>query len=180
MTRGQFRDIIVLDEHNVFDSGWRSNSIADDYGKFLAAQMRGDYNGRIKYLAIGGGGADGTPEERASSFKNKIIQFFKEGKKEPNGVVDWVWAKEIDSKNIDYIDENSNAVKENTNRLQVRVELKKDEPKAETALQLTEFGLLICPDNDDAIYLLNYVSHAPIGKTKDMTLDRTIELTFGK
>ena len=38
--KGEYRDILRRNNAAIIDTGWRSNTIADDFGRFLAALMK--------------------------------------------------------------------------------------------------------------------------------------------
>lgn len=177
--KGEYRDVIKRNGRVIKDFGWRSNKIVADFGKFLAALMKKDFERKepvgIEYIAVGSGSAD---EEE---FKVRIGKFFGDNKIENNGY--WVWAKSIDEINYAGLPEGE----EISNAIRIEMDFQENEPEAKT-FELREFALVgIGKKEDDTdkvildvnrLFLINYVSHGPITKDKDMTLSRTINLTF--
>ena len=118
--RGKYRDVLSKNGESVLDFGWKSNAIVEDFGRFLAALMKKDFNGLvgIDYIAVGSG-SDNNP----NVLKNKLVEFFDGFDRPPSDplVKDeyWVWAKEIDPNHIQYID--SIGSEEVTNKLKINV-----------------------------------------------------------
>ena len=65
---GKYRDILSRNGATLRDTGWKSNTIVADYGRFLAALMKKDYEGQggIEYMAVGGS------DKGASEFKIRV------------------------------------------------------------------------------------------------------------
>jgi hypothetical protein len=74
--KGEYRDVLSKDGEVIKDTGWKSNVIVEDYGRFLAALMKKDFEGLvgIEYMAVGGG------SENYVEFKEKVEEFFKLGR----------------------------------------------------------------------------------------------------
>lgn len=186
---GVYRDRLYSDDGLVVDSGWRSNAIVADFGRFLAALMKRDFEKKvgIEYMAFGGGNGN------ESKFKDCVKSFFDSKKELPymSGDGRWAWAKKIDDSEMKYLsdddqvvnDEVTNGVtKEVTNRLRIEVFIDKAKPVTETLIY-EEFALLGIDESDEGpdtskMFFVDYVKHAPITKDASMMLTRTIDLTF--
>lgn len=162
-----------------------TNTIAADYGRFLAALMKKDLGNStgIDYIAVGSG------SENEEEFKSRIEKFFNDGTGEPL-IEDeekwWVWAKLINKDNITYLGEDDNEIEndmEITNKLKIEVTIEENEPSEET-FDFFEFALVgVGKADDDSLitskmFLINHVSHEQITKDNSMKLTRTIKLTF--
>jgi hypothetical protein len=173
---GKFRDIIRTGNKVVEDRGWRSNSINEDFGKFLAALLKKGKDGITSWEFFIGIGK--TSNDNTKTFKENIRSFFAEpkpGAPYEDGKGNWAWAKQITPDMIEYLtpdDTSSNLI---TNRLQIVVKFESAEPDSSTR-ELTEFSLLA--KTETGIYLMNYATHGTISKSNSMTLDRTVILTF--
>jgi hypothetical protein len=182
---GVYRDELYSDEGLVVDSGWRSNAIVADFGRFLAALMKRDFEKKvgIEYMAFGGGNGSGA------KFKDCVKSFF-DSKKELPYVADdggWAWAKKIDDPNMEYLinddqGEKDEVTNEVTNRLRIKVDIDKSEPVTETLIY-EEFALLGIDESDEGpdtkkMFFVDYVKHGPITKVASSKLTRTVVLTF--
>ena len=196
--KGEYRDVLSRNGEVIVDTGWQSNVIVADYGRFLAALMKKDFNGLvgIDYMAVGSGSNNDY-----AVFEGKVNDFFDElngGESDPLEVGEkgkedyyWVWAKEIEAGDIKYVNDDDDEVVNDvvTNRLRIEVTFRKEEerkepePSAKT-LEFREFALLgidkttVGTFNTDKLFFINYVDHGPITKDKNMELTRTIILTF--
>ncbi len=186
--KGEYRDILTGNGEAVADMVWRSNTIVTDFGRFLAALMKKDFNANvlertgIDYIAFGSGSA--TDEE----FKSRVIDLLK---KIPDLSLPlksatpeyWVWAKKIDKSSIKYLDSNQVESQNPTNMIRIEVVVGENEPPNET-LDFKEFGLFGVDrldngnPNADRVFLINHVNHETIGKTPKVKLSRTIVLKF--
>jgi hypothetical protein len=167
---GRYRDI-VRDAAGavVSDSGWRSNAIAGDCRRLLAAFMRG---GPATTGLIGlqvGAGADawdtsGTPTPTPA--QPKLV--------DPNPLT--VPAASLQ---IDFLDAGA-VTATPTSRIQIRATLGPNVPPSpwpnHTSGNLREFGLV--GQLGGATVLVNYVTHTVIAKDPASTLERTIWLQF--
>jgi len=179
---GMYRDRLYSDDGVVFESGWKSNAIVADFGKFLAALMKRDFGKMvgIEYMAFGGGnGSD-------AKFKGCVKSFFDSKKELPYMADDdgrWAWAKRIDDSDMEYLDKDDQIVTgEVTNRLKIEVFIDKAKPVTET-LVYEEFALLGIDESSGGpdtgkMFFVDYVNHKPITKDASMKLTRTIVLTF--
>jgi hypothetical protein len=186
--KGEYRDILTENGEAVADMGWRSNTIVSDFGRFLAALMKRDFNSNVlersgaDYIAFGSGSA--TDEE----FKSRVVELLKKipDLSQPLKSLTpeyWVWAKKIDKSSIKYLDSNQEVSQNPTNSIRLEVVVEENEPPNET-LNFKEFGLFGVDRKDDGspnpdrIYFINRVSHESIGKTPTVKLSRTIVLKF--
>ena len=185
--KGEYRDILSRNGEVVVDTGWHSNVIVADYGRFLAALMKKDFKQTvgIDYMAVGNG--SGNDED----FKTRVEEFFDSRTQgelpEPRSSDNWVWAKDIEADGINYLDEEGEVIDDSaniiTNRLKIDVTFEKEKPSAET-LEFREFALLGIDKNSsgkfdiEKLFFINYVDHGLITKDKSMKLTRSIILTF--
>lgn len=183
--KGMYRDVLMKKGAMVKDRGWMSNTIAEDFSNFLAALLKKDFQGPvgIEYLAVGSGSKDET------EFKSRVAGFFGWLNEDPTRTGPmleqnfWVWAKGIRKGNIKYLDDGGIISETVNDRLEVGIKIAENEPSTET-LEFKEFALLgIDKGSDgkfaaDRLFLVNYVSHGPITKDKEMELSRTIKLIF--
>jgi hypothetical protein len=171
--KGEYKDILVKNDRIIEERGWKSNTIAEDYGRFLAALMKKEdtiAGTGIEYIAVGGGNAS------IDEFTNNVKTFFKTNTlTEPP----WAWTKQIQTGDIIYLDKDGNPAKAKTitNRLQIDVTIKEEEPTEKTFV-FEQFALLGINAAKDNMFLINYVDHGPITKDSSMKLERTIRLTF--
>jgi hypothetical protein len=177
--KGEYNDILFRDGIVVENRGWRSNSIVQDCGKFLAALMKKDFGETvgIEYMAVGSGHAD------VAGFKSDIENFFQSGVLNqpfpfPVGP-NWVWAKKIEADDIKFVTDAGDVTTSATNRVKAEVTFDEIEPCEET-LVFREFALLGIHSSlaADKLFFINYVAHGPITKDKSMKLTRTVRLTF--
>lgn len=190
--KGEFRDVLKKEEKIIEDRAWKSNKIVPDFGNFLAALMKKDFKDSnnnsicmgIDYIAVGGG------SKNEEDFRNKVSYFFENVKPTlPNKPyqVDgnenkWAWAKEIDPEKIVYL--NSDENNKVTNTLRIEVTFDKNSPEDANSLNFEEFSLLgyneqgTKTDSNAKLFFVNYATHGVIMKENDMTLTRTIKLTF--
>lgn len=183
--RGIYRDVLTGRGNVIADFGWKSNTIAEDYGKFLAALMKKEFPQPlgIEYIAVGNTGGD----HNISDFRDGVVDRFNRlntgdnSPPEPN--VPWVWVKEITAGNMQFLDAKDNEVNTVTNRLKIEVDIEEGEPSQETFdfFQFALLGIYQKPGNKfdmNTLYLINYVSHGQITKDNSMKLSRTVKLTF--
>ena len=194
---GKFRDVIRAGNKVIEDSGWRFNSINEDFGKFLAALLKGGKDGITSwefYIAIGKTSNDNS-SERTETFRNNIISFFGEPNKPyVDAKKNWAWAKKITPDMIVYLLPDGTSSNSITNKLRIVVNFELAEPDSST-WELTEFSLLAKVEKpvsstreltefssstkvEIGIYLMNYAIHGTITKSNSMNLDRTVVLTF--
>jgi hypothetical protein len=177
---GKYRDILSRNGATLVDTGWNSNAIVADYGRFLAALMKKDFEGQvgIEYMAVGGS------DEGASEFKTRVEKFF--NKEELTTEDEWVWAKKIYPDDMTYLDTDGNEISDpkiRTNKLRIDVTFAKNEPPGGDS-DLREFALLgIYEDSGGTfdtsrMFFVNYVWHGLITKDESTELTRTVILTF--
>lgn len=176
--KGEYRDVLIKKGTVIEDRGWRSNSITEDYGRFLAALMKKEVTDMgIEYIAVGSG------SENVDSFKTNAANYFNKDKVKPENKNYWIWAKKIKPEKIIYLDKDDNATDIITNKLQIDITIEKSEPTNETLIfeQFALLGIGKKGNNSfdtDKMFLINYVDHGPITKDVSMELERTIKLTF--
>ena len=194
--KGEYRDILSRNGDVLVDTGWNSNTIDADYGRFLAALMKKDFDGQvgIEYMAVGNrsGEDNGSDEGASSKFKTRVKDFFEWRNKDEGNVgphiVDenWVWAKKINPDDMIYLDNAGDEISDpkiRTNKLRIDVAFAKNEPP-EGASDLREFALLgIYKDptgkfDTSRMFFVNYVDHGLITKEMDTEFTRTVILTF--
>ena len=175
--KGEYRDVLSRNGEVIVDTGWQSNVIVADYGRFLAALMKKDFKQTvgIDYMAVGSG------SENDEQFKTRVKDFFKST---PESEDYWVWAKVIDVSDIKYLNPNDGEVTDVTNRLRIEVTFEKNEPSGDS-FKFKEFALLGIDkksdgtfDTEKMFFFINYVDHGLITKDENMELTRTIILTF--
>lgn len=177
--KGEYRDVITKSGELIKDSGWKSNSIAVDYGRFLAALMKKEFEVPIgiEYIAVG---SSGTGHD-FTTFREKVVEYFNDFNEDqpPEPGPTWVWAKKIDLENIKYLNESDEEVDPVTNKLKIEVTIGENEPSEET-FDFFEFALVGISEELDTgkMFFINYVNHGQISKDNSMKLDRTIKLTF--
>lgn len=184
--KGLYKDVIMKNNEVLKDCGWQPNTIAADCGRFLAALMKKEFQSPpvgIEYLAVGSGSTDDA------HFRDRVAGFFEWLNEDPTRVGPlledgwWVWAKKIADKEIKFLDTAGIMTPEITNRLEVEVKIAENEPSSDT-LNFQEFALIGVDKKTDGtfdtarLFLVNYVSHGPITKDKEMELSRTIKLIF--
>ena len=195
--KGKYRDVLSRNGEVIVDTGWQSNVIVADYGKFLAALMKKDFINEkvgIDYMAVGSGSTDYVEfKKKVADFKKNVIRYFKKLNNSNSGPYSdancWVWAKEIEADDIKYVnDDDDEVVNGVTNRLRIEVTFRKEEKgeepePSEKTLEFKEFALLGIDKEGGKfvpkkLFFINYVDHGPITKDKSMVLTRTIILTF--
>ena len=194
--KGKYRDVLIGSKSHslLMDPGWQSNNIVPDYGRFLAALMKKDLPGLdylpmgIDYIAVGNDSSD------LESFKSMISDYFNKDKNKdfpapyrPDPNKDpWVWAKEIQASNINYLDEKGKSTRQITDQLKIDITFAENEPGQGTFI-FTRFALLGIQRkmngknieyNTYHMFLINFVHHGEISKDNSMKLNRTIKLTF--
>jgi hypothetical protein len=180
--KGKFRDVLTGPGGRATGTGWTANSIVDDYGRFLAALMKKDFNRitGIEYMAVGSGCKD------PDTFKEKVASFFNSGNLAApykDGEI-WVWAAPVNKDDIKYLDPDGQETNRATDTLQVNVTFAENQPPE--TLVFNEFALLGIgmkedqPDQPDTdkLFFVNYVAHGPITKDIRTVLTRTVKLTF--
>ena len=181
--KGKYRDVLTRNGKLIVDFCWKSNEIVEDYGRFLAALMKKDFNDQvgIEFIAV-------SNFDDFTAFKEKVAGYFdwlNQGYSGPQWEnKKWIWAKKIAVNDIKYLDSEEREVDSVTNRIKIDVIFERNEPSEET-FDFKEFSLLgINKNPDDSTFLtdrmffINYVNHGVINKDKNMKLSRTIKLTF--
>lgn len=168
--KGEYRDVLIKKGTVIEDRGWRSNSITEDYGRFLAALMKKQVSGvGIEYMAVG------TGSENVDLFRTNAETYFKDNKVKHDTY--WIWAKAINPEDIIFLDKNNKPAGIITNKLQIDITIEKTEPTNETLI-FEQFALLGIDDPKEHMFFINYVDHGPITKDTSMELERTIKFEF--
>ena len=178
---GKYRDVLIEGEQVLEDRGWMSNTITEDFGKFLAATIKGDWRAWDLEIAVGKGSViypSPKKEEDIRDFRENIKKFLDSQRTDPYkwGEKNWVWAKKIEPKDVNYIDESGKPSANPTNRLQISVVFAEKEPDNGQFL-FEEFSVMGV-NQDKSILLMNCVKHPGISKNINMRLERTIIFKF--
>ena len=191
--KGEFRDVLSRNGEIIEDRGWRSNTIVEEFGNFLAAVMKKDFQDLddtikpvgIEYMAVG------SKSKNVDEFKSRVENFFSEWNKnsefdstKPRGDPGdpWIWVKKIDSGNITYL--GAPDINQVTNMLQISVDFSENEPKSDQPRRFEEFALLgiLRKSNDkfetSKMFFINHATHGIIDKAASVTITRTVNLTF--
>jgi hypothetical protein len=192
--KGEFRDVLSRNGALIEDRGWRSNTIVPEFGDFLAAVMKKDFEVNtepkpvgIEYIAVGSSSGN-----NAVKFKNRVKTLFNtwnNRKSDSPPLVTkenefWIWVKKIETGDITYLDGDNQVTNNPTNTLQISVNFGLDEPVSKETLGFKEFallGILQKAENEfdkKRMFFINHASHGLIEKGKDMTIRRTVKLTF--
>lgn len=187
--KGEFRDVLSRNGVIIEDRGWRFNKIVPEFGNFLAAVMKKDFNDLnntikpvgIEYIAVG------SSSNSVNEFRERVVNFFSDwnnisdfNPNKPSGNP-WIWVKKIDRDDIKYLNDNNNQV---TNMLQISVDFGPNEPESQDSLRFEEFGLLGILEKADSkfdtnrMFFINHAPHGVIEKLEDLTIKRTVNLTF--
>jgi len=183
--KGEYRDLLIKNRDLIKDTGWKSNSITADYGKFLAALMKKEFNNKVgvEYIAVGSG-SDNFP-----AFRQKAVDYFnwlKSGNPAPYRDEEkkyWIWVKKITPGDMAYLYPEGEDETGASNRLSIEVTIDESEPAKDT-FDFKEFGLLGIDRgadgkfNTEKMFFINYVTHGQITKDEKMKLTRTVKLTF--
>lgn len=186
---GKFKDILLRDGKMIADNGWTSNTIVvdatnhGDCGSLLAALMKKDSNDiiGINYMVVGSGSTDIEHLKERITAIEPLVDIANKGQVKSPGP--WLWAKEIKSSDIEYLEDQGGqevTTTKITNKLAIKVNFEKSEP-INDKLEFSEFAL-IGGDKDlksiDKIFFINYVNHGIITKLANDTILRTVHLTF--
>lgn len=186
--RGEFRDVLSRNGEIIEDRGWRSNTIVAEFGNFLAAIMKKDFQDKpvgIEYMAVG------SKSNTVDEFRNRVEGFFSDWNENPgfdstkprgDPGDPWIWVKKIEESEITYL--KALDINQVTNMLQISVDFSENEPKSDQPRTFEEFALLgILEKSDgkfvkDRMFFINHATHGTIEKTASMTINRTVNLTF--
>jgi hypothetical protein len=174
--RGRFHDVLrEAGGRVIWDRGWQNNAIVTDFRRLLAGFVHGapTLTQGLLGLRVGAGlpawDATGTPQ--ATSDQPDLVD------PKPHLVP-------RDQLQLDFVDPQTGVASARPTRsLQIRAVLgpgvppwPESPPGPHTTSTLREFGLVGMLNGD--VVLLNYRTHAAIGKDPGSTLDRTIWLDF--
>jgi hypothetical protein len=186
--KGEYRDRLTTGRDLIKDTGWQSNTITGDYGKFLAALMKKEFNKQVgvEYIAVGSG------SDNFLAFRQKTAAYFNMLKEDKPGPYPpyldeeknyWIWVKKITPGDMTYLYPKGSEETGATNRLSIEVTFTGSEPAKDT-FDFKEFGLLgIDRDANEKfdtqkMFFINYVDHGQITKDEKMELTRTVKLSF--
>jgi len=164
--KGKVRDKIYVDGELVEDTGFRENVIVEDVNLLISAlfsRNEPDHVG-IQYWAVGEGLDEWDEQDppdgdvQASTLKNEIDRL------------------ELGSDHIDYLDEDENVVAGITNKIRIVRVFGKDDANG-TWMELGLFGG-DAEDKEDTGILINHLPHPIIEKRENMTVERTLIITF--
>jgi hypothetical protein len=202
--RGKYRDVLQKHSKPPIDMGWRTNSIQDDCGRYFAALLKKDFttNVGLEYLAVGGpvNPDDSTLYQTTgdNGFRTRVLDYFDSisaadipAPANPNQIMPlkiqgkyWVCAVQLRDENIGYVP--PNVTLGNPNHLAIVFTFKKADLTG--SHNFMEFSLVgAAPPapsgpsgkfNRLKVYLINYVKHGMYVKDNNVSLERTIDLTF--
>ena len=190
--KGEFKDVLSRNGVIIEDRGWITNTIVPEFGNFLAAVMKKDFEVDneikpvgIEYMAVGS-----SSDNKVDVFRERVKSLFNtwnneksdsQPLKEDNNNNWWIWVKKIEEDDITYLNGADNQV---TNKLQISVDFGPNEPYSEKTLGFKEFallGILKKAENEfeiEKMFFINHACHGVIEKGNDMTIKRTVNLTF--
>jgi hypothetical protein len=201
--KGQYRDLIISDDELLLDSGWKSNSIHTDCGRFIAALMKKEFKSPlgIEFIVFGGPQDNINPDENTNAdiFRERIGTLFYSINKDSITPINasgkdnmiygpikidkkWVCAVKLEKNNVTYNIPTVNGL--NQNQVKVFFSFRKNDLATQDFWSFNEFSLIGIDTNSDGkydtnkLYLINYVSHPVYKKDKNVSLERTIILTF--
>jgi len=171
MIKGSYNDLL-LDGHNRvrLDRGWHPNLIVGDCNRLLAALMKGQQGlGGILYLAVGEGlkewdAALPHPQPAATRLSAEILR------------------RPIPTEQIIFLDSAGQPAAVPTGRLQISIELTREDFPANGFQPVREFGLFGGNATADAGsgFMINHVIHPRIDITPGLTLCRVLRLDFSQ
>jgi hypothetical protein len=164
--RGIYRDrLIGPDNRLLYDSGWIANTVVNRCRILLAGLIKGELEGGIHHLAVGGGDetwdTEGVPAPDPDTTTG-LVNGYAPTIPYPNPDLDLT---------VVYLDNKKS-------QLQITATLRPGYPAPEapsTVYPLREFGLFGGPEGD---YMINCVRHSVIPKHESTTLIREIRLYF--
>ncbi len=196
---GEYND--ELRHHNklILKTGWRSNFIQPDFGRFLAALLKKDFKERIgiEYMVVGGHVDSNAPHHDDvgdNGFRDRMREYFGTTPPPPSGSQDqllpvkqvaagkyWICAARLFAENIEY--DFSDPAAGIPNKLRITFTFQQNAPTGTYCFE--EFSLVgIEPNADNTsfnlskLFAINYVSHGKYIKDNNVSLERTINLSF--
>ncbi len=168
--RGIYRDVITdRDARVVHDSGWTRNTIVTRCRTLIAAFMRGESSGGIRFLAVGQGDAAwdtaAIPPSNPDTTTGLVRPY---SPPVPLGRAD-----------IAFLDAQDEVQSAPSPRLQITATLGPGYPAplpGLTTSPLREFGLFAELDGEDS--MVNSIRHPVIHKDESATLIRVVRLYF--
>lgn len=168
--RGIYRDVITdPDRGVVHDSGWTRNTIVTRCRVLIAAFMRGEPTGGIRFLAVGQGDSAwdtaGIPPSNPETTTDLVRRYSP--------------LLPLAQADIAYMDAKDEVQLAPSPRLQVTATLGPGYPaplEGLTTYPLREFGLFASLDGEDS--MVNSIRHPVIHKEESATLIRVVRLYF--
>ena len=167
--KGQYHDRLI-NSHGAMDHdfGWKANLIVHDCNRLLAALMkRQDGYSGILFFAIGEGQQEWdvsrpVPSPAASQLSREIFR------------------RSISFDDILFLDENNQPTTSPTSRLEISIEISRDDFASSTFQSIREFGLFggNATETQNSGLLVNHVIHPRIDISSELTLFRTLRLHF--
>ena len=164
--KGYYHDRLCGLERVRLDRGWNSNLIVADCNRLLAALMKGQAGvAGILYLAVGEGqkawdAAPPQPLPAATRLRKEILR------------------RPVATEAITFLDSAGQPTATPTGRLQINMELTREDFPANGFQPVREFGLFggNATAAADSGFMINYVIHPRIDITGELTLQRTLRL----
>jgi hypothetical protein len=166
---GRYQDVLRNAQGRLlWQSGWRSNRILNNCSRLLAALMKGEAGIQgLRYWAVGQGERrwDATlpnPQLASTQLTSELVRL------------------PLSAEQITYIDSQNAPSATPTNRLQVTVDIDGSTLVSSGFQPLREFGLFggDATETANSGLMINQVIHPRIDIAPDMTLSRTLHLTF--
>lgn len=170
--KGIYRDVLKERDNTItYDSGWVSNCIADRCRILLSAFMKNAQPKGIQYLAVGQG-LESWDTEGVEPPDSSITQL---ADANPFKI-------HVDDLNLFYMDEFDGETEGPTNRIQITATLNFNKPPVAplSSYPLREFGLFgqFFDGSEYHDYLINYIRHPVIYKSRYGILTRIVRLYF--
>jgi hypothetical protein len=171
MIKGSYNDLLLDGHKRVrLDRGWRANLIVADCNRLLAALMKGQQGlGGILYLAVGQGlkqwdAALPQPQPADTRLLAEILR------------------RPITTEEIIFLDSAGQPAGAPTGRLQISIQLTRENFSANGFQPVREFGLFggNATAESDSGFMINHVIHPRIDITAGLTLCRTLRLDFSQ
>lgn len=161
--KGKYRDILTSNGIEAVDTGWRSNTIVEDFGRFMAALMKKDSNFDVTTKELTGVDYIAFAAFDSANFGNvgdtkitdtdlkTVVQEMLRKNTDPNKLLDpfhstdstkpinfplpfYVWAKKIEKDSIKYLDTNGNQSNSPTNEIGMTIVVEELEPPKQETL----------------------------------------------
>jgi hypothetical protein len=171
MIKGFYNDLLFYGHNRVrLDRGWRPNLIVGGCNRLLAALMKGQQGlGGILFLAVGEGfkewdAALPQPQPATTRLYKEILR------------------RPIAAEQIIFLDGTGQPAATPTGRLQISIELTREDFPANGFQPVREFGLFggNATADADSGFMINHVMHPRIDITQGLTLCRVLRLDFSQ